>query len=225
MRRVMAFLGAGLGLLASVATAQQPAASPPPEQHVRGVIVGFEGDALKVKSPGGKALTLKLADTTRVALASKAGLGSIGQGGFIGTTAVPLADGSLRAVEVHVFPEAMRGAGEGHRPWDLKPGSTMTNATVSAVEAAKGQPPSTMTNATVAKMAKAGSGLKLVLKYPAGEKTVFVSPTTPVVKLEPGDRSRLKPGAHVFAAYTRQPDGALLVLRVVVGEKGVRPPM
>ena len=224
MRRLMAIVGAGLELLAGVATAQQPAASPPPEQHVRGDVVGFEGDTLKVKSPGGKAFTLKLAETTRVTLASKADLGSIGQGGFIGTTAVPQADGSLRAVEVHVFPEAMRGAGEGHRPWDLKPGSTMTNATVSALEAAKAQP-STMTNATVAKMGRPAVASKLVLKYPAGEKTVFVAPTTPVVKLEPGDWSRLAPGAHVFAAYTSQPDGALLALRVVVGEKGVRPPM
>ena len=128
-------------------------------------------------------------------------------------------DGTLRAVEVHVFPDSMRGTGEGHRPWDLQPGSTMTNATVAKVdetggEAQSGGTGSTMTNATVAKVDDSGGARKLSLKYKGGEKTVVVPPGTPVVRIEPGDRSKLVPGAHVFAIASRQPDGTLVAERL-----------
>jgi hypothetical protein len=218
-------LAFSLALAATVATAADPASSPPAEKHVRGVITALEGSDLKVRSSGGQELTLVLTSDTRVAIATRAGLGDIGQGGYVGTTALPLADGSLRAVEVHVFPEAMRGAGEGHRPWDLEAGSTMTNATVSSVSTAAAGAQSTMTNATVKGTAMTKAGLKLDLKYPAGEQTVLVPPGTPVVKLAPSDPSHLVPGAHLFAAYAVQPDEKLRVLRVVVGAEGVRPPM
>jgi hypothetical protein len=140
---------------------------------------------------------------------------------------VPQQDGTLRALEVHVFPEAMRGTGEGHRPWDLRPGSTATNATVSSVDAPQGggQPPSSMTNATVAEAGEGGGGRRLVLRYPQGEKTVVVPPGTPIVKLVPADRSRIVPGAHLFAVASRQPDGSLVAERVTVGKDGVVPPM
>ncbi len=214
-----------IGMFAGVAAAQQPAAAPA-QQHVRGDVVALEGQTLTVKSRGGETVTLKLADDTRVAVVSKADLASLRSGAFIGTTAVPQGAGMLRAVEVHVFPEAMRGTGEGHRPWDLEPGSTMTNATVAEVDAAGGKaPPSTMTNATVAEVAKAGAGRKLVLKYSSGEKTVLMPPGTPVVMIEPGDRSRLVPGAHLFAIASRQPDGSLRAERINVGKDGVVPPM
>jgi len=217
MRGLVAFVGvafwAGLAL-----------ADPPPEEHVRGDVSALEGNTLEVRTQSGEVKKLTLSDQTRVVVASRASLASVGDNAFIGTTAVPRRDGSLRALEVHVFADSMRGAGEGHRPWDLRPGSTMTNATVSAVKAAGG-PPSTMTNATVKKAAPMGGGLELALTYAGGEKAVYVPPGTPVVKLAPGDRSRLSPGAHVFAAVVRQPDGTPLVQRVVVGEGGVRPPM
>jgi hypothetical protein len=119
---------------------------------------------------------------------------------------VPQADGTLRAVEVHVFPDSMRGTGEGHRPWDLQPGSTMTNA-------------------TVAKVDESGGARKLSLKYKDGEKTVVVPPGTPVVRMEPGDRSRLVPGAHVFVIASRQPDSPLVAERLNVGKDGLVPPM
>ncbi len=129
-------------------------------------------------------------------------------------------------LEVHAFPESMRGVGEGHRPWDLQPGSTMTNATVAEVHAkgGKAHPQSTMTNATVADVAGVGAVRKLVLEYPGGEKKVVVPPGTPVVMKEPSDRSRLVPGAHLFAIVSRQPDGTLLAERVDVGKDGVVPP-
>ncbi len=213
----MAFVAAFL--LAGAATAQ--GASPAAPEHVRGEITGVEGDSVTVKTREGKTTKLALSNDVRVAVAEKGNMGDVRDGAFIGTTAVPQSDGTLRAIEVHVFPEAMRGTGEGHRPWDLKPGSTMTNATVSKAEASSGKPPSTMTNATVSK----SEGRKLTLKYKDGEKTVVVPSNAKIVKLEPGDRSQLRPGARLFAIASRQPDGTLRAERITIGKGGVVPPM
>ncbi|MFL5300360.1 MAG: hypothetical protein ACJ79R_08460 [Anaeromyxobacteraceae bacterium] len=227
MHRTIRVAAVGLALTASAAArAQQSPAQP--QQHVRGDVVALSGDTLEVKSRAGQDLKLKLAADAKVASVEKADLGSIGEGVFVGTTAVPQQDGTLRAVEVHLFPDAMRGTGEGHRPWDLQPGSTMTNATVAKVQARGGGKPakqSTMTNATVAKVSDAGGSKTLQLKYKDGEKTVVVPPGTPVVKMAPADRSRLTPGAHVFAIVTRQPDGALVAQRLTVGQGDTVPPM
>jgi len=162
---------------------------------------------------------LALPDDVRVAVAEKGEMSDVRDGAFIGTTAVPQSDGTLRAVEVHVFADSMRGTGEGHRPWDLRPGSTMTNATVSKV--AGGKSPSTMTNATVSKVA----GRKLTLHYKGGEKTVVVPSNATVVKLEPGNRSQLQPGTHVFVIASKQPDGGLRADRMTIGKDGLVPPM
>jgi len=211
-----------LALFAAVASAQQPAHQ---QEHVRGDIVGVSGNTLRVKTRGGQEAMLALAPDVKVAAVKKADMGDIGEGVFVGTTAVPQSDGSLRAVEVHVFPESMRGTGEGFRPWDLQPNSTMTNATVARSEPQAGpHSASTMTNATVSEMAKSGGGRTLQLKYPGGEKTVDVPANTPVVKLEPSDRSGLKAGAHLFAIAARRPDGTLIAQRITVGE-AVAPPM
>ena len=206
----------------------QPPAAAPAQLHVRGDVVAVRADALDVRSRTGETLTLELAPNASVALVEKASLDSIGSGAFVGTTAVPEKDGTLRAVEVHVFPASMRGTGEGHRPWDLQPGSTMTNATVAQVEGGRaeaGGTGSTMTNATVAGVEKGGGGRKLLLRYSGGEKTILVPPGTPVVALEAADRSKLVPGAHVFAIATRRPDGKLVAQRLSVGKDGVVPPM
>ena len=199
------------------ATAAQLSNKATAPEHVRGDVVSVADNTVTVKSRGGETLTLKLAEDARHSLAEKADLNDVRDGSFIGTTAVPQPDGTLRAIEVHVFPDSMRGTGEGHRPWDLQPGRTMmTNATVSSVK-----PSSTMTNATVAKMA----GRKLTLKYAGGEKTVVLPSDVTVVKLEPADRSRLSPGAHVFAVVSRQSDGTMRAERMIVGKDGLVPPM
>ncbi|HZR09713.1 MAG TPA: hypothetical protein VFA79_14125 [Myxococcales bacterium] len=211
----MAFVAATL--LAGAATAQSQSTP----EHVRGEITAVDGNVVTVKSADGKTEKLNLADDVRVAVAEKGDMSDVRDGTFIGTTAVPQSDGTLRAIEVHVFPDAMRGTGEGHRPWDLRPGSTMTNATVSKVDTSGGKSPSTMTNATVAKVA----GRRLTLKYKDGEKTVSVPANATVVKLEPGDRSEVKPGAHLFAIASRQPDGTLRAERLTIGKNGVVPPM
>ena len=214
----MAFVAATL--LAGAATAQGSSAQSTPE-HVRGEITAVEGNAVTVKSRDGKTVKLNLADDVRVAVAEKGDMADVRDGTFIGTTAVPQSDGTLRAVEVHVFPDAMRGTGEGHRPWDLRPGSTMTNATVSKVDTSGGKSRSTMTNATVSKVA----GRKLTLKYKEGEKTVVVPSNATVVKLEPGNRSQLQPGVHLFAIASRQADGTFRAERLTIGKNGLVPPM
>jgi hypothetical protein len=194
------------------------------QRHVRGVIVGVAGDVLEIETGPGKTERVALAPGAQVAQVEDADPAAIAQGAFVGTTAVPQPDGTLRALEVHVFPEAMRGAGEGHRPWDLAPRSSMTNATVSGLKAAPGGK-SSMTNATVSGLKSAGGTRTLTLTYPGGQQTVVVPPKIPIVQLEPGDRSELVVGAHVIAFAAPGPDGKLVAQRLTVGKGGVVPPM
>ncbi len=212
-------------IIAAAAWTTAAAAPPPQEAHVRGVVGAVSGDTVTVKANDGRSVRLKLGERTRVATASRADVDAISKDEFIGTTAVKGRDGTLRALEVHVFPESMRGVGEGHRPWDLRPGSTITSATVSGEEESKAGAPSTMTNANVSGVAGTARGKKLSLSYPGGQKSVLVAPGTPVVRLEPADRAAIAPGEHVFAAGPREADGSVDVGRMVVGKDGVVPPM
>jgi hypothetical protein len=184
------------------AIAQQP----PTPTRVRGTIEAVDGDVLAVKSRGGEDVKLHMTDNVSVVGITKISLSDIKVGSFIGTTTVPGPDGSQNAVEVHVFPEAMRGTGEGSRPYDLRPNSTMTNATVSD---------SVVGN----------DGHTLTIKYRGGEKKVVVSPETPVVTYVPAGKADLKVGAKVIAFMKKLPDGTLETNRVSVGRDGLTPPM
>jgi len=207
-------------IFAAAACAQSPG------QRIRGDVVALDGQNLKLTTNSGEVLTVKLGSNYSVSARSRADPGSIATGAFVGTTAVPMPDGTLTALEVHVFPESMRGTGEGHRPMDVMPGSTMTNATVTLVEPVGKTPAtSTMTNATVASVAQADQGRKMTLKYQGGEQRVVVPKETPIVKVEPGDPSLLVPGAHIVLTATRQTDGTLTADRVTVGKNGLVPPM
>jgi hypothetical protein len=184
------------------ALAQQ---SPTPSR-VRGTIEAVDGDVISVKSRGGEDVKLHMtADMTVVGIV-KIPLSDIKVGSFVGATTVPGPDGVPTAVEVHVFPENMRGTGEGSRPYDLKPNSTMTNA-------------------TVAESVAGNDGHTLLVKYKDGEKKVVVTPETPVVTYVPGDKSDLKPGAKVIAFMKKLPDGSYETGRVSVGRDGLTPPM
>ena len=130
----------------------------------------------------------------------------IAQGTFVGTATLPQRDGTQRALEVVVFPESARGSGEGHYPWDLAPGSMMTNA-------------------TVAEVVGLDQARRMTLKYPGGEQVVVVPPKAPIVTFEPGSREMLGPGAHVFLVATAEPDGTLKASGVAVGKDGLVPPM
>jgi Domain of unknown function (DUF5666) len=174
--------------------------------RVRGTIERIDGSTYVVKARDGAELKVALADNPQIAGVVKASLSDIKQGSFVGITGMPQADGSQRALEVHIFPDAMRGTGEGHYPWDLRPQSTMTNANVEQVVTAV-------------------EGQTLTLKYKDGEKKIFVPANTPIVVYVQGDKSDLKPGAKVFIAAIKQPDGTLQGRAWRVGRDGVTPPM
>jgi hypothetical protein len=197
-----------------------------PASRIRGDIVSVNGSALQLKADSGQTLAVKLAEHYTVSARSHADPTKVASGAFVGTTAVPGPDGTLTAVEVHVFPESMRGTGEGHRPMDVAPGRTMTNATVASVavggQAAAGR---TMTNATVATIAGGDQERRMTLRYKGGEKVVTIPKDTPIVMVEPGDPSMLVPGAHVVVSGVQQNDGSLLADRVTVGKDGLIPPM
>jgi hypothetical protein len=184
------------------AIAQQP----PTPSRVRGTIEAVDGDTIAVKSRAGEDVKLHMAGDVKIVGITKIALSDIKVGSFIGTTTVPGPDGANNAVEVHVFPENMRGTGEGSRPYDLKPNSSMTNATVE-------------------QSVVGNDGHTLNIKYKDGEKKVLVSPETPVVTYVPADKTDLKPGAKVIAFMKKLPDGSFETNRVSVGRDGLTPPM
>ena len=195
-----------VGLTALLAIPPAWAQAPAPVR-VRGTVERLDGQALVVKARDGTELKVALADNAVFVALVKASLADIKQGSFVGVTGMPQADGSQRALEVHIFPESMRGTGEGHRPWDLQPQSTMTNANVEQTAAGV-------------------DGQVLTMKYKDGEKKIVVPPDCPIVTYVPGDKSELKPGTKIFiAAATRQPDGSLQAPRVNYGKDGLTPPM
>ena len=200
-RRALSLAGISLIVATSAVWAQQA-----PPVRVRGEITKVEGNTLSVKSRGGEDFKLRMAGDMRLVGITKISLADIKVGSFIGTTTVPGPDGSQNAVEVHVFPEYMRGTGEGSRPFDLRPNSTMTNATVD-------------------QSVVGNDGHTLLIKYKVGEKKVLVSPETPVVTYVPADKSELKAGAKVIAFFKKLPDGTFEANRVSVGLNGLTPPM
>jgi hypothetical protein len=202
MLRMSGFAAAGLALLLAVssASAQQPL-------RVRGTIEAVDGPVLTVKSRDGSTVKVKVTDNVAVRGVVKASLSDVKAGTYVGITAMPQADGSRKAVEVHVFPEAMRGTGEGDRPWDLQPNSTMTNANIEVAVAGN-------------------NGQELTLKYKDGEKKFLLTPDTTIVTFVPGDKSELKPGAKIFInGGTKKDDGTIEAPAVTVGRDGLTPPM
>jgi hypothetical protein len=189
-------------LIASIAWAQNPDIV-----RVRGTIASINGQTLDVKGRDGAPIQVKLAEDVKVLAVDHKSMADVKQGVFVGITAMPLPDGTQKAVEIHIFPEALRGTGEGHRPWDLVPNSTMTNANIeSAVASSDGQ--------------------ELVLKYKDGEKKFIVPANVEVVMFAPAAVADLKPGEKIFVvAGKKQADGSILAPSIVVGRNGVNPPM
>jgi hypothetical protein len=199
-----AAIRAALALVAAIA-ATAALAQAPQTVRLRGIIEKVDGNTMTAKSDKGDALTLNLADKILVVAVVKASLADIKDGDFIGSGAMPQPDGSQKAIEVHIFAESMRGTGEGFRPWDGAPNSTMTNGTVG----------NTVTGV---------DGPVITVKYKDGDKKIIVTPDVPIVRYEVVDLSALKPGvAFSVLAAVKQPDGSFNISRINVGRDGVVP--
>ncbi|QUS41180.1 hypothetical protein RPMA_21790 [Tardiphaga alba] len=200
--RLLAGTVLAASLTISAASAQQPQPS-----NIRGSIESVDGAVLNIKARNGGERKVRMSDNVTVTGITKAALSDIKSGDYVGVTGMPQADGTQKAIAIHIFPESMRGLAEGSRPWDLKPNSSMTNATVDQkVEAKDGQ--------------------TLTVKYKDGEKKVTVEPSTPIVTFVPGNKSELKPGAQVIIIGAKKAaDGSFETARVNVGLDGLTPPM
>jgi hypothetical protein len=199
MRRTAAFaLVAALAATAALAQAPQTV-------RLHGVIEKVDGNKVTAKSDKGDALTLNLADKMLVVAVVKASLADIKDGSYIGSGAMPQPDGSQKAIEVHIFADSMRGTGEGFKPWDGAPNSTMTNGTVGATVTGVDAP-------------------VITVKYKDGEQKIIVTPDVPIVRYEVADLSALKPGvAFSVLAAVKTPDGSYDIKRINVGRDGVVP--
>ncbi len=191
-----------LTLVTTASVAQQPQ-----PVRIRGTIEKVDGNMLTIKAREGDEKVVRMTDGIIVTGIAKTAIADIKPGSYIGVSGQPMENGTQKALAIHIFPEAQRGAGEGFRPWDLKPNSTMTNATVAAKVAGT-------------------SGETITVKYKDGEKTVDVTPDTPIVTFLPGETSELTPGAKVIVfGATKTADGGLEAGRIGVGRDGITPPM
>jgi len=192
-----------VSVLASSAWAQQP----PAPTRIRGTIESIDGKTLSIKTREGTDVKVNVTDDLNVIGIAKTSLSEIKQGSYIGVSAMPQPDGSQKAIAVHIFMESQRGAAEGFRPWDLRPNSTMTNATVAE---------------TVASV----DGQVIQVKYKDGEKKVVVPPDAAIVAFVAGDKAEVKPGAKIIIFGAKKlDDGSLETNRIGVGRDGIAPPM
>ena len=201
---IRAALAVAAALAATAASAQTPAPAPQ-TVRLRGVIEKVDGNTVTAKSDKGDEVKINLADKMMVVGVVKATMADIKEGSYIGSGAMPQPDGSQKAIEVHIFAESMRGTGDGHRPWDGAPNSTMTNGTVGT----------TVTGVT---------GPVVTVKYKDGEKNIVVGPDVPIVRYEVMDTGALKPGiAFSVLAAAKQSDGSYNISRINIGRDGVVP--
>jgi hypothetical protein len=205
LRTAFAMAAVGVLVATSIGYAQEKLV------RIRGTIEKVDGPNLEVKSRDGKTLKVMVGDKARFTAIVKASLADLTPDTYIGVTAMPDPDGSQRAIAIHIFQPVQRGTGEGHRPWDLQPGSTMTNAAIATTVAGT-------------------DGQVVTVRYKdkdkVDEKRVIVTPKTVIVRYVPGDRSDLKPGVRVFLNNAKPIDGNTIEAPTVsYGRDGVTPPM
>ncbi|MEN5044681.1 DUF5666 domain-containing protein [Pseudomonas koreensis] len=192
-----------IGLLS--ATAVQAADAPGVRLGVRGEITGVSADSLKVHVNSGENVVIRLTADTKVRAVTLANIEDIKPGSYIGSAAMPQEDGTLKAMEVHVFPPELAGSGDGHRPFDLAKGSSMTNGSVGDLVVSNGR--------------------VLTVNYKGGQQKILVPEDVPIVNLTPGDRSLLKAGVKIVSFVTQDADGTLTAQSISAGKDGVTPPM
>jgi hypothetical protein len=192
-----------IGLLS--ANAVQAADAPGMRLGVRGEITGASADSLKVHVNSGENVVIRLTADTKVRAVTLANTEDIKPGSYIGSAAMPQEDGTLKAMEVHVFPPELAGSGDGHRPFDLAKGSSMTNGSVGDLVVSNGR--------------------VLTVNYKGGQQKILVPEDVPIVNLTPGDRSLLKVGVKIVSFVTQDADGTLTAQSISAGKDGVTPPM
>jgi hypothetical protein len=202
---------APLMLAATVVAAASAGADSSPPVHLRGEIEAVSGSSFAFTPFDGQQTEIDWSKATRFASLKAAQLSDIKQGMFVGTAALPQPDGTLKALEIHIFPESMRGTGEGYRPFPQVKQGTMTNATV--------------TNITATSAATSDGGKTLTLTYKDGHQTVIVPPDAPTVLLGPGDASMLTVHAKASVTATKDSSGKLNATRILVGLGGATPPI
>ena len=204
MRSTSIFVAVFVAALALPAFAQSPPASPP--TRIRGTVDKLDGQNLTIKSREGQQVMVALAPNVTIGYLVKKSLADIKAGDFVASTSTKGTDGKNHSVELRIFPEALRGAGEGQYAWDLVPESLMTNATVTGVTGAP-------------------QGQTLKVSYKGGESELVVGADTPIFGYGSGDTSLLKPGAAIFIVAQKQADGTLTAARVTAEKDGIKPPM
>ena len=205
MRPLPLFVVALAGLVALPALAQ----TPPPQgtpTRIRGTVEKLDGHMLTVKSRDGQSMPITLADNVAVAYLVKASMTDINSGDYLASTGIKGTDGKIHAIEVRIFPEALRGAGEGQYPWDLKPDTVMTNATAGTI-------------------AKSADGNVVSVTYKGTTSDYTIDADTPIFAYAQGDKSLLVPCAAVFIVAPKKDDGTITAARVTVEKDGVKPPM
>jgi hypothetical protein len=212
MRKTSLFLAAAVALTAALPAFAQDKAPPAPPTRLRALIEKADNNVLTVKTEEGQDATVTVTPKTNISGVAARKLTDIKPNEFIGVTAMNGKDGMMHATEVHIFPEQMRGAGEGHYPWDKGPDSSMTNA-------------------AVAGMVDSSDGKVFTMSYKdkksgkTGEVKIDISPAIPIVAFVPGDASLLKPGAKTVMFAHKNPDGTFMALAIVAEKDGVKPPM
>jgi hypothetical protein len=206
-RRAFGVAGIAVALSATTSLAQQQ----PQATRIRAMIEKADGNVLMVKARNGDQLKVMMADNARYAAMIKATLDELKPDTYIGVTSMPQPDGTLKAVAIHIFQPNQRGTGEGHRPWDLTPGSMMTNAAIETTVAS-------------------ADGQSVTVKYKQGDKVedkkVLVTPQTVIVRYVPGDKDELKTGVHIIiGAATKKADGSFGAAALNYGRDGIVPPM
>ena len=205
-RRAFGVATVALAFAATASVAQQPQTT-----RIRAAIEKVDGNVLLLKARNGDQLKVTMADNARYAAMIKGTLDELKPDTYIGITSMPQADGTLKAIAIHIFQPQQRGTGEGHRPWDLTPGSTMTNAAIETTVAA-------------------ADGQMITVKYKQGdkvdEKKVLITPQTVIVRYVPGDKGELKTGVHIIiGAATKNADGSFGAVALNYGRDGIVPPM
>ena len=205
MRRFSLLVIALTGLIAVPALAQTPPPQNPPVR-IRGTVEKLDGHNLTVKSRDGESVAITLADNVGIVYLVKKSMADIKSGDYLASTGIKGTDGKIHAIEVRIFPEALRGAGEGQFPWDLKPDTVMTNATAGQIS-------------------NSPDGNVVTVTYKGTTSDYTIDPTTPIFTYDQGDTSLLVPGAAVFVIATKKDDGTLTAARLTAEKDGVKPPM